>query len=247
MPGYLFVCGCPRSGTTALWELLKEHEQIALGLERYVLFMENGTSLSPELFEPSRFYDLRHDDTFLADLRAQPTAAALQSARWVGDKIPNLYRDFGGLERNFAGREVRVIVIVRNIIDVAASYQRRAADAGDVTWSKQLDYRRAVLDWGNSLRATLNFIAMPGRRTSVMVASYEDLFYREGSAEPIFQYLDLEMTERAREFHAGLLRRSLQLEDSRRGLTSTQTREVLLSAPIELYRRLSNLRRPAQT
>ena len=32
---YLFVTGCPRSGTTALVELLASHYAIVIGMERY--------------------------------------------------------------------------------------------------------------------------------------------------------------------------------------------------------------------
>jgi hypothetical protein len=134
---YLFVMGCPRSGTTALRTLLNGHQAIALGEERYGTRCNRAEFLDPSLFEGDRFFRLSEGDTFYTDLEgAIPEFGALKSryggAKYRGDKILFLYRYLPQLLDTFQER-ARAVVIFRNIFDVADSYNRRADNPADLT------------------------------------------------------------------------------------------------------------------
>ncbi|WP_405196631.1 sulfotransferase [Zarconia navalis] len=49
---FLFVCGCPRSGTTAIAKLLNYHSKVILGMERYKYQIRKNESnaINPSLF-----------------------------------------------------------------------------------------------------------------------------------------------------------------------------------------------------
>jgi len=51
---YLFVAGCPRSGTTALVKILNSHDQIILGMERF----KYVNKITPNHFTKTNFLAL---------------------------------------------------------------------------------------------------------------------------------------------------------------------------------------------
>ena len=237
---YLFVCGCPRSGTTALWRLLTDHPKIVLGVERYVWFSFKDGKLNPSLFARDRFFDLQNGDTFYKNLSDfnqyyQKASERFEYAEWVGDKAPQMYKQYETIEKNFA--RAHIIFIVRNIIDVAASYQKRAQDPNDQTWDAKRDYRLAVEDWRDSLKRTLAFCRNENRQTKVTILSYEDLFLTSANIAPIFASLDLEVDENASAGYRALTSRSRELNVQRGdGLNSEQRYYISTNAPFGLYR-----------
>src|SRR5579885_3627992 len=231
--GFLFICGCPRSGTTAFWELMIAHPGIVLGVERYVLLSYEKMRIRPSLFEKSKFFELETGETFYPNLsefnRYYDLAwERFADALWLGDKIPPLYQDYDGIEANF--ENAHILFIVRNIIDVAESYQRRASNPDDKTWNPTWDYRRAVHDWYTSILATQNLLDLAGRRTKLAIISYEELFLQTAELRPIFDWLELDIPESVHTKYDGLLRRSQQL-DGQRGsnLTSSQRQYIALN------------------
>lgn len=51
---YVFICGCPRSGTSAMTQLLSAHSQIVIGIERFKYINKN--LLRPEMFRKDYFF-----------------------------------------------------------------------------------------------------------------------------------------------------------------------------------------------
>ena len=60
MRKYLFICGTPRSGTSALVILIGAHSKLALGIERFKYYLNKPNRekwLGTYLFTKSRFFD----------------------------------------------------------------------------------------------------------------------------------------------------------------------------------------------
>jgi len=219
-PGYLFIAGCQRSGTTALMHLLNADRRIVLGRERYKYCRGE---IGPGHFAPERFFAPRPEETnyrvaeFYENLRRRWEAGGV---RYIGDKVPFYYRDLFHLAATFPA--VRILFLVRDLERVAASYNARAANPEDRMWKPWLwrimsgrlwpwlppvhrralwasvDYRRAVMHWNESLAYLEEFVAA-GHREQVFVVRYERLFAGDfGDLEALYRFLGLSPSEEAR-------------------------------------------------
>jgi hypothetical protein len=236
---FLFICGCARSGTTALWRLMVSHPKIVLGVERYVLLgNQKWRSLTPELFEKEKFFDLQPKETFYKSLSAHSyyeiARERFDDAQWIGDKIPHLFQKYDQVEAAIPG--AHYIFIVRNIIDVAGSYQKRAETG---SWKPARDYTRAVYDWQQSIETTLRFAAKRGVKNNVHIISYEELYLQAADLRPLFAKLGLEVVPSVRAQYRKLTDKSVELE-KRRGdaLTSAKRHYIALNAPFDAFREI---------
>lgn len=183
-PRYLFVCGCPRSGTTALMHLLNAHRSIALGVERYKKFAkeENINKLDKHVFEKDFFLDIKPGQTNL-----NPSHKSWDT-KWkrvydsmvpkfsrddllIGDKYPHYYMFYDQINQTFDAP--KWIFILRDVRDVAMSYNSRAADRKD-RWNSDRNYIAAVEDWNISIEKTLEYLA--SGRDNLFVCEYASLF-----------------------------------------------------------------------
>lgn len=188
--GYLFVCGCQRSGTTALMHLLNADPRIVVGRERFKYCREH---ITPEVFTPERFFRPTAAETnyrvpeFYEQLRTKWNTGAV---RYIGDKVPFYYKDLPGLVARFDA--CKVIFIVRDLERVAASYNARAANPEDLVWKPTMDYRVAVDDWNESLRCVRDFVEA-GHGSRLFIVPYERLFSGEMAClEALFGFLGLQ-------------------------------------------------------
>lgn len=191
----LFVAGLGRSGTTALMEVMASHPEIALGVERYKRLWPRAEigALTPEL-ERDRFFDFSDGLTNLVPERYPQWAAyyARMAAKWdtatyVGDKMttlrmPELWRQHP---------DARFVCIVRDISQVAYSWQKRAHDPDDLTWPAEADAQRAVRRWNAALRQIRT--AALERPDRVVVVEYSRFFgdARGGSLHAVLDLLGL--------------------------------------------------------
>ena len=245
---FLFVCGCPRSGTTALWQTLMGSNDIFLGVERFggTMARRNPETLQPALFSKERFFTMQEGDTHYNDLASfhvfepyySTAEADYDAASLIGDKIPKLYVDFENFGIRFT--DAKVIFIIRNIFDVCLSYQRRKENPAD-GW--QLGYKDAVQDWNLSIR---NYLKYAGKEFSGLVVQYENLFAVNDptvSQRVVNQIADFTaITDRQNLLLAyeSMLADAQGLENHRLGdkLDSDAKRYVLLEADIDGYRQL---------
>jgi hypothetical protein len=238
----LFICGCPRSGTTALWRLLTAHPRIVLGVERYVLFAYQKGKITPSLFQREKFFQIEKGETFYADLVGfnpyyETARDQYDRAHIIGDKIPELYRDYPGINSEFP--DACILFIIRNIFDVAESYERRARDENDVTWNHKRDFRAAVSDWQLALASTLEFMNSDGRKVQLHIISYEDLFLQRADISRLFSAVKMELVPEVHARYERMLVRSKVLEAQRGGvLNSNAQNHIALHARFDLYRRL---------
>jgi glycosyltransferase involved in cell wall biosynthesis len=172
---HLFIAGCPRSGTSAAVFLLNEHPQVALGFER---FKHTRALLDPFHFTPAQFFAPVLAET---DIRGELLYARLR-ARWssgavavVGDKVPLYWRVLPELLERFP--RGRLVLLVRELGDVAASFDRRARDPED-WWPAENDRTLAVRMWNEALqRARAAEQAGFGER--ILLLPYEPLLAGE--------------------------------------------------------------------
>jgi len=154
---FLFICGVGRSGTTALCEVLNLHEKVVLGIERYkyrmigASFPENPI----DLFDKRRFFDYQPEDTNVRmDSKEygavyENAKSKFESAVYVGDKTPGLYKKLPALRAGFPG--CKVIYIFRDPAKVAFSWHNRAAK-GRENWPEKNGYEASILEWNRSLK-----------------------------------------------------------------------------------------------
>jgi hypothetical protein len=190
--GFLFIGGCARSGTSALWQVVTADPGVSLGLERYGRFAARAKEFGPDLFAPERFLDIRESDTFYDSFDAFPNTRypevveRFDRARLVGDKIPRLHPLYGRIADSFP--EARILYILRNPYDVAASFQRRALSTDDRTWTRTRDYRAACEEWNASLRATRKWLD----RLPFYVVDYESFFAGQADIGGMAEFLGLD-------------------------------------------------------
>ena len=239
---HLFVCGCPRSGTTALTRLLSMHDDIALGIERYGhLVGPENFKLSPKHFLKERFFRVKRGDTFYSSLKDvaggnyyDELAGKYDACRWVGDKRPDLYLAYPQLRRAFPG--ATVIFIFRNIFDVAQSYKVRAQNTED-DWPLAKGVLSAINDWNDSLVLTLE----AAKSMRVFCVEYEGLFSGDDvDVSPIFNALDIADAQKPQNFFNNRLKLRAQQLETERGaiLTSEEKRDIALNADFSSYRAL---------
>lgn len=183
---YLFVCGTPRSGTTAIQQLLSADERLIIGPERYGGYL-GSDNFDKSLFTYDRFVD------FLTDPRDHSrknpfydtiSRERFDSSSFVGDKIPLLYLHFNKIQRNFPG--AKYIVILRNILDIANSYQNRLNNPKDIDWEHS--YIDAVSHWNSLIDFTKAHLSNP----QIHFVLYEDLYSSFSSFSDIYQFLELQ-------------------------------------------------------
>ncbi len=179
MPTALFLAGIGRSGTTALMTVFAAHPQIVLGVERFKkLWGPRIAELTPDLIgERDRFFDF---DDGLTNLRPdvdrrwtehyRRMEAKWDRARYVGDKMTTARPQ--RLWRNHP--EARFVFIVRDVLGVAGSWDARAHNPADRSWSADADALRAADQWNLQLARMRR--AVRERPDHAAIVEYADFF-----------------------------------------------------------------------
>ncbi len=197
---YLFIGGAPRSGTSALTELLSTHERVAIGMERFK-FCYSKKSVTKEMFTKDNFFRFDSTQTNIDDKNGkyvdfyQKLSNKFDGSSIVGDKYPQLYKFWPSLFENF-GEDGRFLFIMRDIEDVASSFNVRASNPKD-KWPEENNYKKAVEIWNQSL---LIAAKAKSENKNICIVSYSKLFDSESYAcdeemLKIIRYLDLSDNE----------------------------------------------------
>ena len=239
---YLFLCGCARSGTSALWRLLSANKYIVIGLERYINKCSSPFELTPELYQRDRFYDLQPGDTHFKSLEKGGSGTyytnikdRFDSAKYVGDKIPRLFKYYNQIFDRFP--KAKIIFIYRNIFDVSQSFNNRFNNPED-NWNR--DYKVAIKEWNLSLKNTHTQI----KKTpdSIMLIAYEELFFNNYDFTKIYNFLGLTPDSSLENRFEILSKKAKELESKRQvQLSSLQKQEICASADFTLYNQIKSL------
>ena len=232
---FLFVVGCPRSGTTAMGRFLAEDVRVVMGIERFGhRVYANDFTLSPALFAKERFMSIEPGDTFYDSFDFSKASYSgveekYDDAEWLGDKIPKLYEALDHLFEVFP-ETTKVIFLFRNIFDVCASYNQRLKDPKD-DWS--LGTADAIRDWNRSIA----MYKKSKHKDKIIPVIYEDFFRHKDNYLAMCKMLSLstegETLQRIKAFTA----RNSQLEEARtRSLSEEDVFKISTEALFGGYR-----------
>jgi hypothetical protein len=237
---FLFVAGCPRSGTSALARLLSFSKDIVIGMERFGHLETKGDFLlTKSHFSERRFFDLQPGDTFYDDFESMhgfdpEIRKKYRDCVYIGDKRPELYEYYDDLFSVFPSAVV--YFIYRDVKEVASSYRGRALKG--VHWPKTKDVKSAVRDWNRSMWRTSNGIE---KGFNIKCLNYESIFKAGADVSQVFTEIGLEYT---REIHTKV--QKLQAEaEALHAVRETLLREEDFSyierhAKIHLVSKLNN-------
>ncbi len=211
---YAFVTGCPRSGTTVLAQLLASHYSVVMGIERYKYLARDMQQpgvdglITPELFEPDRFFDFRatdsniDDENFPAHYQAARQRFDRGLAEVAGDKImPPTKRVLLDLDRQFP--DPRFVFIYRDPTAVANSWEARSRRAAvHPAWPAHNDHTRAPIGWTKAFAAAEVLAERVGSER-LFPLRLESLFADSDAVfESLFAFLELPLWDGTRNtFH----------------------------------------------
>jgi hypothetical protein len=231
MNPFLFIVGCPRSGTTLLQRLLDAHPQLAVINETLWITREADGPVTPDLvprlFEYPRFERLgitREDVAGLVDQDGSMPYPSFVTAVFdlygrgqgktlVGDKSPGYVREIPALHRLWPG--AKFVHLIRDGRDVwlsVANWKKAERSVGFATWADDPVVTTALW-WERSVRLGLE----AGR--SLGPGLYQEVRYEALAANPalvcrqVCRFLGLPYEEAMLRFHEGRTR-------SEPGLTS---------------------------
>ena len=164
------VSGVPRSGTTALANLLNWHPAVFCGIERFPL-----ATVDQSFFTRESVIDESIPSAHF--VRNKAVLEEKNRLNAIGDKGPRYFYRLAGSASEFA--DMKLIFIIRNITDVFYSWNKRAFNENDKSWHRGQTGVFAYLDY-LQLLFTLNRICTSH---DSIVISYEDLFFNEPSKQ----------------------------------------------------------------
>jgi sulfotransferase family protein len=220
---YVFIVGCPRSGTTLLRRILDAHPQLAITRETHWITKEAvdrpvGPDLLARLATVERFERMDVDHAALERLvaRSEPVSYAefvstvfdlygkAQGKRLVGDKVPGYVMEIPLLNQHFP--DARFVHLIRDGRDVCSSAldwtRMHAVFAKRPGWEPDR-VGTVALWWEQRVRAGRAAGAQLGDRLYREVR-YEALVEDPGpTCRALCDFLELPYSERMLAFHEG--------------------------------------------
>ena len=207
---FLFVCGCPRSGTTALTTFLNGDGRLLLGQERYrrVMALLEPFHFTEELFfnpslkETSWAMPWRGETVFPgnpADYRTLRERWRAGQVQVLGDKAPRYHRHLDRIAESFPG--ARFVMLLRDLQEVARSYTERARNPAD-HWPAENDHRLAVQHWNEALADARSFLDGPEPERLLVVPYTEFFSGAPDQLDRLYAFLELDVPAEQRERYA---------------------------------------------
>lgn len=233
MKRFLFLTGCPRSGTGAAMRVLQASHDIVMPSERFIHRMWSAEGLHPGLFERERFFRQEPGDTFyeFASRAYFRTAQRrFDRARFIGDKIPTLYRRFDQLAERFPG--AKVVFILRPVEAVAASYKRRML-SGDPHWTAG-GVEQAVRDWNEMVQT----MSRPVSGLRLHFLDYDSFFTRAAGIGDLLRFIGTTDARPRLRLLASIVKAARLRQQREDVLTAEDRRHIALEADALGFARL---------
>ncbi len=220
----LIVSGNPRSGTTALGDLLNLSDDIGLFLERY----NYALGYHPNMFQEEYLFSPVFTDTELSQ-QNEALKKKIGSSKYIGDKRPRFFVSWPITAQNYEPDDIRIVHISRNIYDVAYSYEQRAKwarDGLDKGWFGNRGTLAACQEANVANLRTVEALNDPRFRDSIYVVEYEKIYKSIDNFEKLFAYLEVDWTWELREKVEVFLEKSKSLEKKQRTLSDANRKII---------------------
>jgi len=229
----LIVSGNPRSGTTALGDVLNFSDDIGLFLERYNYTL----GYHPNMFQEEYLFAPRFTGTELSkqneDLRSK-----VGRSKYIGDKIPRFFVSWPITAQNYDPEDIKIVHISRNIYDVAYSYEQRAKwsrEGLDTGWLGNRDTYAACKEANIANLRTLEALNDPKFKDSIYVVEYETIYTSINHFKELFEYLEVDWTETLESKLETFLEKSKKLENKDRIISEDDHRIIEEVYDFELH------------
>jgi hypothetical protein len=250
MKKYLFICGVPRSGTTALSRLIGLHPQIVMGTERYKYLYRGENTLSIDLFTKDRFFDIKEEETnLLLDNEGRKSYyenafKKFDNAIYVGDKTPGIYNWYNKILEEF--KQVKFIFILRDIHQVASSWNVRALNSENSKWKKEMDYKQAVIEWNLALGKTKEAL---GKGVDLVIVNYNNFFKNQQNGveiipnklESLLEFLEIDNHPKFQKIYIESCKKFDELKNKELTIFEGQNEHINNNANFELYNEILKL------
>lgn len=182
---HFIVFGVPRSGTTALADLLNSHPNVFCGRERFSIEGASEKIFNEACIADRSIPNLFHYEHNLAVLKEKINLKA------IGDKIPLYYINMNSIQEKFTN--LKNISILRRMEDVFCSWNTRANNKNDVSWRRD---QYGILSFFNYL-SLLKMLAQKNYALDYFVLGYETLLIENNYntkrvLDELFSYLGVE-------------------------------------------------------
>ncbi len=188
---YIFVSGLARSGTSALGDLFNLSDEIAV----YFEILSPTIPYSPGSFDPAFLEGILTTDRHRSRRNGELFVKAKKAA-YVGDKRPKFFLRLEQSLEFYKGESIHVFHLVRPLRDVCLSYQARADNPNDASWSTLHGSAQAIIDYEMMCDV---FLAHAAKKVDaahkIVFVPYQKAFTDKDYAYSLFD--DLELSDRA--------------------------------------------------
>ena len=231
---YLFVSGMPRSGTTALGDLLNCSDDVALFVELWnEMLPYSECSFSLEGINEAISWQRGDENIRIRD--------KLNNVKYIGDKRPYFFYNIPQTLENLKYRKVDILHILRNVKQVCFSYQMRSENPHDI-WDRSKDVSHCV----HELNIMHRFIidqpdAFPlSSSHRILYVDYEKIFRDVEYAINVFCKLGLNVDSTLRRKIERFTHMSSAILSRRREISSHLEDEVISGLDIPLLREVED-------
>ncbi len=190
------VTGTARGGVTMIAEALNAHASACIGIERYKFRFLRHKTYDGELFEKERFFRFRKADTNQTPDRsaALQKTYLLMKAKWdgariVGDMVSDLLPLQGDMMQANPG--MRFVCVLRNLKDVALSWEARANRTGSA-WPAEKGFAAACEKWAQHQADLAALVDQPDLRSRIFLLDFDRLVEdRQAQADALRGFLGL--------------------------------------------------------